>query len=491
MELRRFRDIGLARAVILAAAGVAAVTLARLWVAASVPLAPDEAYYWIWSQALAPGYFDHPPMVALWIRAGTDLAGITPFGVRMLGPLTAAVASGLLFDAGRLLFPGTRADLVAVILLNATLLLGVGSVIMTPDSPLLFFWTATLWTMARLIASGRGAWWLIAGALAGLASVSKYTAVFLWAGIGLWALGAPIGRAWLRRWFPWGGMVIGAGIFAPVVIWNAAHHWAGLLKQGGRVGDWQPSRAFGFLAELIAGQFGLATPWVFILCTIGLGVAARRIRRDSAWALLAALSLPPVLVFLQHATGDRVQGNWPAIIYPALALAAAGWLAERRRRDWIGASALGFGITGVVYAQALYGLIPLPPSLNPIALRLGGWDGLARQVEAARVASGAAFVAGDGYATDSELAWTLPAYVPVVGTEDRWSLFALPRAAIGGQVGLLVRNARRTEPPDPAVWAEAAPLGIVVRPGGSGEYAVYRVVAVANPQVAMALPRRP
>ena len=33
----------------------------------------DEAYYWMWSRRLAIGYFDHPPMVAWLIRAGTAL----------------------------------------------------------------------------------------------------------------------------------------------------------------------------------------------------------------------------------------------------------------------------------------------------------------------------------------------------------------------------------------------------------------------------------
>ena len=89
-------------------------------------------------------------MVALWIRAGTVLAGQTALGVRLLGPLAAALASWMLFDAARVLFPGTSAGLVAVMLLNASLLLGVGTVIMTPDSPLLFFWTAAFWAMARL-----------------------------------------------------------------------------------------------------------------------------------------------------------------------------------------------------------------------------------------------------------------------------------------------------------------------------------------------------
>ena len=402
------------------AAALAAVTLIRLVVAATAPLAPDETYYWVWSHALATGYLDHPPMVALWIRAGTLLAGQTALGVRLLGPLAAALASCMLFDAARLLFPGTRAGVVAVMLLNASLLLGVGTVIMTPDSPLLFFWTATLWAMARIAAGGPGVWWLAAGVFGGLALDSKYTALFLWIGVGLWVLLVPAVRPWLRRWQPWAACAIGFLLFAPVLAWNAAHGWAGFVRQGGRVEDWRPARAVGFLAELIGGQIGLATPLVWALCMAGLVVAVRHAwrSRDPAWSLLAALSLPPVLVFVQHAFGDRVQGNWPAIIYPALAIAAGGL--RLRGRWWIGASALGFAITVLAYVQAATGVIPLPPRLDPIAMRLAGWDGLAAQVEAFRDASGATFVAADGYGLASELAWWMPPGTTVVGTDDRW-----------------------------------------------------------------------
>jgi 4-amino-4-deoxy-L-arabinose transferase-like glycosyltransferase len=284
----------------LLAAALAVVTLIRLAVAATIPLAPDETYYWIWSHALAGGYLDHPPMVALWIRAGTSLAGQTALGVRLLGPIAAALASCMLFDTARILFPGTRAGVAAVLLLNSSLLLGVGTVIMTPDSPLLFFWTATFWAMARLAVGGLGVWWLIVGVAGGLALDSKYTALFLWAGMGLWLLTVPAVRPWLRWWQPWGACVIGLALFTPVLAWNGMHDWAGFARQGGRVNDWHPGRAIGFLAELIGGQIGLATPLVWALCMAGLGASVARAwrRRDPESSLLVALSLPPIAVFL-------------------------------------------------------------------------------------------------------------------------------------------------------------------------------------------------
>jgi 4-amino-4-deoxy-L-arabinose transferase-like glycosyltransferase len=467
------------------AVAIAAVTVVRLVVAAMVPLAPDETYYWIWSHALAAGYLDHPPMIALWIRAGTALLGQTALGLRLFGPLAAALASWMLFDAARVLFPGTKAGLIAVMLLNASLLLGVGTVIMTPDSPLLFFWTAAVWAMARVAAGGSGVWWLVAGAAGGLALDSKYTALFLWVGVGLWVLLTPAMRFWLRRWQPWLACLTGLALFAPVLWWNAGHDWAGLVRQGGRVADWRPARAIGFLAELLGSQIGLATPLVWVLCMVGLVAAIRRAwrTRDPCWSLLVALSLPPIVVFVQHAVGDRVQGNWPAIIYPALTIAAGG-LAPLPRW-WIGAATLGFVITGVAYLQAGFSVIPLPPRLDPIALRLLGWSGLAAQVEAAREAAGADFVVPDGYAVTSELAWWLKD-AHVVGIDARWQLLALPRADIAGTVGILITDSRHDQGPDAAVWDHATIIAAADRPGsGSGTFLLYRVIAQPGTQAAM------
>ena len=66
--------------------------------AAVTPILPDETYYWEWSRRLAGGYFDHPPMIALLIRAGTAVFGVSAFGIRVVpvlagfGAVLAAIA---------------------------------------------------------------------------------------------------------------------------------------------------------------------------------------------------------------------------------------------------------------------------------------------------------------------------------------------------------------------------------------------------------------
>ena len=211
-----------------------ALTALRLVAAAALPLSGDEAYYWVWSHALAPGYLDHPPMVALWIRAGTELAGQGALGVRLLGPVSAAVGTLLLARAAEALLPGSGVPAAA--LFNGTLLLGAGAVTMTPDTPLVFFWTLAAWALARLLATGQGAWWLAVGAASGLALDSKYTGGFLGVGIVLWLAWVPGLRHWFRSAWLWAGGAAAAALFAPVLAWNAAHGWVSLAKQGGRNG---------------------------------------------------------------------------------------------------------------------------------------------------------------------------------------------------------------------------------------------------------------
>src|SRR5580692_941368 len=210
---------------------VAALVLLRLVGAAWTPLTFDEAYYWIWSKHLAFGYYDHPPAVALVIRLGTMIGGDTELGVRLVSILLALPMSFAVYRTAEILFGGQRVAATATILLNVTLMAAVGTLIVTPDSPLLVASSFVLFFLAKVLESGRGAWWLAVGAAAGAALASKYTAMFFGPAILIWLISVPKLRRWLLSpWLYLGGLTA-LMVFSPVILWNADHHWVSFIKQ--------------------------------------------------------------------------------------------------------------------------------------------------------------------------------------------------------------------------------------------------------------------
>jgi 4-amino-4-deoxy-L-arabinose transferase-like glycosyltransferase len=349
----------------------------------------------------------------------------------------------------------------------------VGAVVMTPDTPLLFFWTACLAALARLLRTSNPAWWLAAGIAGGLALDSKYTACLLGLSIGLWLVALPDARRWLRCWQVWAGLALALLIFAPVLGWNAAHHWASFARQGGRTGAWRPAEAVRFLGELLGSQIGLDTPGIFALFAAGMvGVARGAWRGRAPEALLACVTLLPAIVFVQHALGDRVQANWPAVIAPGAALASAAMAA----RYWRPACALGLAMTLAVYVQAAAAPLALPRAWDFTLIRLAGWQDLAGAVFVAQGGAGADFVAADEYGLAAELAFRLRG--EVVGVEPRWSFFGLPKASLAGRRGILVRSNREWGPPDPALWSDIVQLGTTERARHGIVAETYRLYAV-------------
>ncbi|MCL2716076.1 MAG: glycosyltransferase family 39 protein [Alphaproteobacteria bacterium] len=413
------------------ALAVLALVALRLVAAALTPLTFDEAYYWMWSRHLAGGYYDHPPMVALVIRAGTMIGGDTAFGVRVVSILSGLPMSYALYRSAQLLFANPRLAALATVLGNVTLMVAVGTMIVTPDAPLLVASSFVLFFLAKLADSGRGAWWLAVGAAVGAAGLSKYSAMFFGPAILIWLVLIPDLRRWLRSPWTYVGGVVGIAVLSPVLIWNAQHQWVSILKQTvgrARVEGFRPV----FVLELIPTQFVFATPLVFILAAMGLWLLARR-RAGTARArvLINSMFWTIVVYFAWHALHARVEANWFAPVYPALALAAAvaGWHSEAgarwlRLRDFClrWAVPLGVAMFVAVTVQANTGILSGYRRDATVRTVGVGWPELARGIEEIRRAQGASCVLASDYGTTSWLAFYLPADVCVVqqGQRIRW-----------------------------------------------------------------------
>jgi Dolichyl-phosphate-mannose-protein mannosyltransferase len=406
---------------------VLALVALRLVAAAYTPITFDEAYYWMWSKHLALSYYDHPPGVALVIRLGTMIAGDTELGVRLVSILLAMPMSFAVFRAASIMFGGVRLASTATILLNVTLMAAVGTLVVTPDAPLLVAASFVLFYLAKVLETGRGAWWLAVGAAVGAALLSKYTALFFGPAILIWLVAVPKLRRWLMSPWPYLGGLVALAVFSPVILWNADHHWVSFLKQIGRarIEDFRLS----FIGELIPTQIAFATPLVFILGAMGLyALFVRKAGAMAARVLINATFWTIVAYFTWHSLHARVEANWFAPVYPAFAIAAAvaanlaqwGFRAQRLVDfclRW--AAPVGIVMFALLIVQANTGWLSgyrRDATVRSVGV---GWRELADGIEAVRVRTGATCVLAPDYGTTSWLAFYLPKGTCVVQPTQR------------------------------------------------------------------------
>lgn len=423
-----------------AAITIGALVLLRLVAAAFTALTFDEAYYWTWSKHLAGGYYDHPPMVAVVIRLGTMIAGDTEFGVRLVSILLALPMSWAVYRTAEILFNDVRIAAASAILLNATLMVSAGTIVVTPDAPLMVASAFVLYFLAKVMQTGRGAWWLAVGAATGCALLSKYTAFFFGAEILLWLLLVKDQRRWLATPWPYLGGVVAFAVFLPAIVWNAEHEWVSFIKQLGRARV--HSFTLRYIAEVIPAQIAFATPSVFILGAFGLTALLKRSPLNPAARTLINVSFWTIFIyFIWHTFHQRVEANWLGPVYPAFAIAAAyaahGWTWGPRNqrtvdlsRGW--ALPIGVGLFIVLVVQANTGLFTgfrRDPTVRSVGV---GWPELARGIEAIRLRTGATCVMADDYGTTSWLMFYLPQGTCVAQRSQRirWINMPEPDAAL-------------------------------------------------------------
>jgi dolichol-phosphate mannosyltransferase len=353
----------------------------------TMPLIPEEAYYWMYSQHPDLSYFDHPPMVAWLIGLGTDLFGHTEFGVRWGGAALMLGASVLMFVFGRMWFGRPAAVGAAVLLQVLPVYFGTG-LIATMDSALVFFWLAGLVGVSVALKEQRAVGWYLAGLGLGGAMLSKYTGVFLGAGALLAVLVHPPWRRHLRTVHPYLGGLLALGLFLPVLIWNAQHDWASFRFQFmDRFGDTalHPSKT----AAYVLLQVAIFTPLLLVLLGWAAWRGASRPRRllTPRWLIGWCFSLPLLLVMAHKSLRYDIHLNWtlPAYLslFPAtIRLGLALWRhrSATAGRLWQRAAATTVTLCLAINLLALGYVLVLQPRTGWISA-LGPWRPLAEEVE--------------------------------------------------------------------------------------------------------------
>ena len=410
---------------------IAAMTLLRVTYASLTELRTDEAYYWTWSKERALCFLDHPPMIAWFIRFGTTIFGDTNFGVRFAGVLAMLVTQVLLADIVRRVTHDVRAIVFAVLMPEAALYYGLLMAKVSPDTALIPFAVAMVWALVRLVEGNDARWWLAAGAFAGLALLSKFTAIMLLPAVAAFML-VPKWRArWLVSPYPWLAALIATVLFLPVLVWNAEHDWASFRFQFVRAAATR-EMSLRTLGEFISLQLGLVGFILLPVVLTGVSLTAWRgyREREPVAILLSTSVLVPFCYFFWKSLTLRVGDTWPMFVWPLGFAAAAINIAMLPRENWSARmvrstirwakAAIVSGIAFVVVVFLYYVAAPWNwiGRTDPVGGE-AGYERLVERTQSELQTIGATWIATTDYRTYAMLRWYFNGRVPVVQINER------------------------------------------------------------------------
>ena len=388
----------------------------------TIDLEKDEAYQWLWSKHLALSYFSKPFGIALIQFVGTSLFGDTQFGIRFFAPLFAAILSLMVlrFLAREV---NARAGFWLLLIVSATPLLGIGTILMTIDPPLVLCWMWALvagWRAAQ--ADGRTRDWLVVGLAMGLGFLCKYTAacqIACW--VVLFALWKPA-RTHLRRPGPWLALLVFLFCTMPVVIWNAQHGWVTFDEMAGNASlhnQWHPTLRY-FL-DFLFTQALLLNPIFFVGMLWAMFAFWRQRHERPLWLYFFCMGAPLFLGYWLYSFHSRILPNWPVAAVPPLFCLMAVYWQERQNAGlkWVKpilmiGMALGIFAVALMYQSNLAGKITgqlLPGEKDPLR-RVRAWKPTAAFVETERKKLQAegkpAFIIADHYGMTGLFSFYLP-----------------------------------------------------------------------------------
>lgn len=276
-----------------------------------IPFAPDESYYWVWTHFLQLSYLDHPGGVA-WIFALGKIFSWIPHGERIPSILLGHATLLIWIYIAKQLWSETLTWRWLMSYL-AIPFLGLGSLLVTPDVPVLFFWSLSTLLLLKWLKTPGPICSALLGVSLGLGFCSKYHMVLFVLGFVFycWREKPRLTRS---HWLSFITIALfGLIASSPVLVWNYNNNWDSFrfqIKHGLGKDVWKPH----WTSDYLLGQFLLFSPLFWWLYLKG--------SRFISLRLFFWLSFVPWVFFFLSSFRGAVQANWPIVsLAPALFLA--------------------------------------------------------------------------------------------------------------------------------------------------------------------------
>lgn len=301
------------------------------------PIIDDEAYYWLWSTKLDFGYFDHPPMIALWIYL-SDLIFDAEIGARFVTILFNTITAFLFW---KILEPKSKKEITLFSITYFSLIfVQIFSFISTPDAPLLFFTVAYLYVLKNYIKNQSVVWTTFLGiCFAGL-MYSKYHGILVL----LFTL-VPILNFVIKKPTFYAAVVLSLILYSPHFYWLYQNNF--------------PPISYHFVDRSAEQVFSITQPLVYILTAIlgaaGLlfiyiGSALRNANKSDLFQKSVFwLVLGPFLFFLISTIKDTTQAQWLLISYIGIGILLFGYIRNQKNTklfEILGGVTIGLMLVG-------------------------------------------------------------------------------------------------------------------------------------------------
>lgn len=315
----------------------------KIFLGLIIPLSPDEAYYWVWSHHLQLSYFDHPPFISWLFLIGQFFESLGS-GVRIPGIILGQLTLYIWILILRTYFSEKQLWLWTL-LAHFMPFLGPAGLIITPDTPMMFFWGLTLLLTLQLVQNQKAIFALLSGFALGLGFCSKYPIVLIVPILFFIFFEHKISRKKMISWSFLGffGSLITS---SPVWIWNLSNELQSFqfqMSHGFGGGGIQPK----YFIDYTLAQIGLVFPTVLYFAFKGSPQAPK-------WLVLAGTF--PIAFFGFSSFFSYAEVNWPIAAHPALlALSLFGLSSTKWIKTTISIWAVVFAL---VISEAIFIWLP-------------------------------------------------------------------------------------------------------------------------------------
>lgn len=308
--------------------------LVRGFLAAFIEFGNDEVYYWTYAMYPDWSHFDHPGMVG-WVMQvfSLNLLFSSEFALRLSSIVFMTIDTYIIYRLGCLV-KNKLAGFYAALFYTASLYCFIiTGVFIMPDTPLMMFTLLSIWCFINAmwddVETHGHASLLWGGLFAGLALLSKYSAVFIWSGVGLYVL--LFDRKQLKNKYLYLSALISVVCMLPVLIWNMQNDFISFTFHGDRVGFFGKLQPLDFWAE-IAGELGYNNPINYMLIIIALVAffRGRKYMDEMPRRLLLTFALPFIGVFWFFSLTRPILPHWSAPAFSLLLLFPASYLADKQ-----------------------------------------------------------------------------------------------------------------------------------------------------------------